>query len=232
MSEGSTHPPPTSLLPAPSPAIALVRLPAPPTLRLESRPPPALSRVLFINRRKATQSHQIGERGFTIVEVMMASVILVVGFIGMISALTVGSEMLATAQRQNLAAQIINHEFEKLRLSSWSTFSAPLTNISTTDYTALTPNDSQFNAAIAASGVTFNLARTVTNVTTDLYEITLTVTWTKNGTQAAASGANTNAYQSLDQLAFLRTSPISRTYTRTATAYFGKYGLNNSYQRL
>lgn len=159
----------------------------------------------------------------------MASVILVVGFIGMISAITVGSEMLATARRQTLAAQIIDHEFEKLRLASWSTISAPLSTYTATDYTTLTPDDTQFDADIAAAGATFNLARTVTNVTTDLYEVTLTVTWTKSGTTTAATTA-TGSW--LSRLTFSNSSPISRTYTRTATAYFGKYGLNNSFQRL
>lgn len=157
----------------------------------------------------------------------MAAVILVVGFMGMISAITAGAEMLATARRQNLAAQIINHEFEKLRLASWSTISAPLSTYTATDYTTL--GDTQFNSVITASGATFNLARTVTNVTTDLYEVTLTITWTKSGTTTAA---NTATGSWLDQLSFSGNSPISRTYTRTATAYFGKYGINNSYQRL
>lgn len=159
----------------------------------------------------------------------MASVILVVGFLGMIQAITIGSEMLATARRQNLAAQIITHEFEKLRLASWTAISAPLSNISSTDYTTLTPDDTQFDAAITASGATFNLTRSVSNVTTDLYEVTLTVTWTKSGTTAAA---NTPTGSWLTQLAAFRNGPISRTYTRTGTAYFGKNGLNNSYQRL
>ncbi|MEJ1972725.1 MAG: prepilin-type N-terminal cleavage/methylation domain-containing protein [Lacunisphaera sp.] len=60
-------------------------------------------------------------KGFTIIEVMMAAVILVVGFMGMIQAITIGSEMLATARRQTLAAQIITHEIEQLRLKDWST---------------------------------------------------------------------------------------------------------------
>jgi Tfp pilus assembly protein PilV len=174
-------------------------------------------------------SKRSASNGFTIVEVMMAAVILVVGFIGMISAITVGSEMLATARRQTLATQIIHHEFEKLRLSSWSTISAPLATISATNYTSLTPDDTQFDTVITASGATFNFSRTVTNVTSDLYEVTLTVTWSKSGTTTAATTA-TGSW--LSQLAFSRNSPISRTYTRTASAYFGKYGLGNSLQRL
>ena len=54
----------------------------------------------------------------------MASVILVVGFLGMIQAVTIGSEMLATARRQTIAAQILNHEMENLRLQDWATINA------------------------------------------------------------------------------------------------------------
>jgi Tfp pilus assembly protein PilV len=170
-------------------------------------------------------------KGFTIVEVMMASVILVVGFIGMIQGITVGSEMLATARRQTLAAQIINHETEKLRLSSWATVSA-LTTFST----AITI-DSQFDSAITACGLVKGTTITLTRITanvqpdganTELKEVTFTVTWNKSGTNTAATTA-TGSW--LNQLSFASPSPIARTYTRTATAYFGKYGLNLAYQR-
>src|SRR3954462_1301399 len=83
--------------------------------------------------------------GFTIVEVMMAAAILVVGFMGMIQAITIGSEMLATARRQTLAAQIITFETEKLRLVSWSGMPAAGTSTITID--------SQFTSAIAACGL-------------------------------------------------------------------------------
>jgi Tfp pilus assembly protein PilV len=160
---------------------------------------------------------------------MMASVILVVGFMGMISSIAVGSEMLATARRQELASQIINHEFEKLRLTTWSTINAPLSTYTATDYTALTPDDTQFDAPISGSGATFLIARTVTSMSADLYEVTLTVTWSKSGTSTATTIPSGSW---LSQLTYSRNSPVSRTYTRTGTTYFGKYGLNNSIQRL
>ena len=62
--------------------------------------------------------------GFTLVEVMMASLILVVGFIGLIEAVTLASNTMDHARRQTLATQIVNHEIEKLRFSSWTTISA------------------------------------------------------------------------------------------------------------
>lgn len=148
--------------------------------------------------------------GFTIVEVMMAAIILVVAFIGMIEAMTLSSAMMDNARRQTLAAQIINHEIEKLRFSSWSTISGlPMTS------TAITI-DSQFTAAIATSGATYTLARTLTNPdpATNLREVNFTVTWVVKTSRHASNGAL-----------------LSFTYTRSNSAYFGKYGLNLTYQR-
>lgn len=165
------------------------------------------------------------QTGFTIVEVMMAAVILVVGFMGMIQAITIGSEMLATARRQNIAAQIITHETEKLRLRDWTYISTTLATAAATTYDS---DQADLDAAIAGSGVTFNLAITVATPTTDLREVTFTVTWTKGGTTTAAA---TPSGSWLSRLAFYRESPIQRTYTRSSTAYFGKYGLNLNVQR-
>jgi Tfp pilus assembly protein PilV len=144
-------------------------------------------------------------QGFTLIEVMMAAVMLVVAFIGMIQAITIGSEMQATARRQTLAAQIINHEIEKLRYATWTTISAlPVAS------TAITI-DTQFTTAVAASGATFSLARTLTNPDpyTNIREVNFTVTWI-----VQPSGLT-----------------VSRTYTRTNSAWYGKYGLNLTYQR-
>jgi len=173
--------------------------------------------------------------GFTIVEVLMAAAILVVGFMGMIQAVTIGSDMLATARRQTLANQIITHELEKLRLKTWTELSAlpaaPAVTI-----------DSQFASAIAACGLTtdasvetntyIKLECAVTEVISgELREVTFTVTWRKAGLSTASSGANSSSSQTLNQLAFFRSSTTSRIYVRSMSAYFGKYGLNLNTRR-
>lgn len=189
-----------------------------------SLPNPSNGPVLNASNGPAL-SKRNASNGFTIIEVMMASVILVVGFIGMIQGITVGSEMLATARRQTLAAQIINHETEKLRLATWTTVSGYPT--SSTSITI----DSQFNNSMAACGLTssdITLSRTATDLTTDLREISFTLTWTKSGSSTAAT---TPTGSWLDQLAFYRPSSIARTYTRKMSAYFGKYGLSLNAQR-
>ena len=167
---------------------------------------------------------ELAERGFTIVEVMMASMILVVAFFGMIQAITIGSELLATARRQTIANQIITHEIEKLRLQSWTDIGA-LTASPTATYDS---DSTEIDTAIAASGVSFRLATAVTTVTTDLREVTFTVQWTKSGTTAEASSTSGSWLQ---KMSFYRSSPIARTYTRIGVAYFTKYGVNLSIQR-
>lgn len=172
-------------------------------------------------------------KGFTIVEVMMAAVILVVGFIGMIQAITIGSEMLATARRQNLATQIINHELEKLRLVDFTTidgYAAGPTTISI---------DSQFSAAITACGLTtdtsnsanpyIQLDRSVADVVSGgMCQVTFTVTWQKSGTTAVA---NTVTGSWLEKLSLGGNASIRRTYVRKGFGFYGKYGLNLNAQR-
>jgi len=165
-------------------------------------------------------------KGFTIVEVMMASVILVVGFIGMIQGITIGSEMLATARRQTLAAQILNHESEKLRVASWATISGYAAGPTTLSI------DSMFNYSITACGLTssdINLTRTTTDlISGELRAVNFTFTWSKSGSSTAAVAA-TGSW--LNQLAFYRPSSIARTYTRKMSAYCSKYGLSLNTQR-
>jgi hypothetical protein len=237
----------------------------------------------------------------------MASVILVAGMASMISAITVGTEMLATSRRQTIAAQLVANELEKLRLESWSTiYALPTTTtwVSGTGYTvgstvrynggwfqcitahtasaSITPTStacwaaymtysaantyfrgdlvyystngqwyryiystsaagvvptnttywSVYSGAVASTGkgdnVSFTITRTVSDVTTDLREVAFVVSWTKAGTTTSATTA-TGSW--LSQLSFSRNSPISRTYTRSATGYFGRYGLSASIQR-
>ncbi|MCF7687521.1 MAG: prepilin-type N-terminal cleavage/methylation domain-containing protein [Cephaloticoccus sp.] len=162
-------------------------------------------------------------RGFTLVEVMMAAVILTIGFGAMIQAMITGSEILANARRQTLATQLLTHEIEKLRFSDWTTINAlpsgPTTimdsanSVWPTDdnYANLTGSiaHSTFQNAITASSASYIVTRSVSTVDTELREVTFTVTWA-----VRSSGQN-----------------AARTYTRINSAYFAKYGLSLTYQR-
>ena len=150
------------------------------------------------------------QAGFSILDAMMAAIILVVGFIGLLEAMTLGSQMMDNSRRQTLAVQIITNEIDKLRLADWNTVSGlPISS------TPIYPIDSQFNAAIAASGATFTLSRALTSPdpATNIKEVNFTVTWV-----VATNRSNSGTL-------------LKYTYSRTNSAYIGKYGLNLSYQR-
>ena len=203
-------------------------------------------------------------RGFTLVEVMMAAVILVVGFIGMIEAVTVTSAMLDHARRQTYANQVINKELDDLRFAPWTTIGSitGISNLTPTTSTAIPidpvfwPNWSggatyaannvvAYNGAwyrcilansnqappnatywtsvtsglttdiVKFNGATYSLARTITSPdpVTNIREITFTVTWIVTASRVDSFGA-----------------PLTFTYRRSNSAWYGKYGLNLSYQ--
>ena len=197
---------------------------------------------LFRNSLPMPVSRHTNHSGFTLVDLMMGATILVVGLVGLIEAVLMGSEMQATARRQTVASQIVSNEIELLRLSDWTTISAlptgttvmawnSATSYHVTDvvsssgtwYRCILGNSNQlppnatywtvYNGPIASTGIdsgaTFGLFRSVADMPNGLREVTFTVIWI-----AKPSG-----------------SPVSRTYTRIVTAYFGKYGLNLTYRR-
>jgi Tfp pilus assembly protein PilV len=141
-------------------------------------------------------------RGFSVVEVMMATTILLVGFIGLIQAITIGSESLDNARKNLVARQIIAAEIEKLRGGAWSAIAAlpasgsisisaagaisgDFTSFALTNYTAATTDD---NTHLASLGRGFNVsfsrtrlrpnAATAANVT--FVKVVYTVTWSSN----------------------------------------------------
>jgi Tfp pilus assembly protein PilV len=157
-----------------------------------------------------------GARGFTIVEVMMAATILVVGFIGVIQAITIGSEMLDVARKQIIAEQIIDAEIEHLRLSPWSRLAGPTGAMPASDSvtvnaagTAAPDSSGGFeldsNTTLMAVAPGFTCSYTKTLVRTNYYRIVYTVTWKVGNRQ--------------------------RVHSRSREVYFGQYGLQLSYQK-
>ena len=195
---------------------------------------------------------------FTIVEVMMAATILVVAFIGLVEAVKIASDMMDHARRQTLANQIINHEIEKLRFADWTTINAlPMASTavpidrqfwptwsSVTTYSVnsvvayngawyrctsahsnhVPPNATYWTSVtsglttdiVTTSGANYTLARTVTNPNpiTNIREVNFTVTWV----------VSTSRRDALNHL-------LTFTYILSNSAWFGKYGLNLTYQR-
>jgi Tfp pilus assembly protein PilV len=176
--------------------------------------------------QKWGMSFRVQRDGFSIVEVMMATTILLVGFIGLIQALTITSESLDTARKQQVAQQIVAGEIEKLRGRAWSNIAnlpatgtiavgsagaltGDLASFALSNYTATTSDDN-LTLARLANGFTCALARTylrpsgatATNAT--YVKLVYTVTWT---------------------------SATGRSHRHTFETYLGKSGLHLSYQQ-
>jgi Tfp pilus assembly protein PilV len=240
-----------------------------------------------ISRDFMAKTRITSQAGFTLIEVGIAALILVVAFIGMIRALAFTSGLMDHARRQTLATQILTHEIEQLRLRSWTEINAlPTTTtwVAATAYAAdaivsyqggvfraleansgrlpsqsnawaasmayaaatayvvgdLASNDGVWYRCIAAStgnappnatywatysgpiantgisdGATFTVSRTATTLASHaMREITITVSWSVVSGRRKADN-----------------TPLVFTYSRVNIAYFGKNGLNLTYQR-
>ena len=100
----------------------------------------------------------------------MAATILLLGIVGMMHAITSGTEMLDTSRKQTLAGQIIQNEIERVRLLKWS------------EVSSLTPSPTTVTLAgvFIAQDKSFSCERTVADVKNDLRKLTFTVTWKCN----------------------------------------------------
>lgn len=196
------------------------------------------------------------QAAFSIVDVMMGATILVVGLMGLIQAVTIGSEMLATARRQTLAAQILDQEIENLRFATWSTISGYALNTEAT-----VTIDSRFRQAwspstayaegdvVSSSNVWYICTAAHTNKA-----VTNTSYWSRSTATEVGVMSDTDFAQGvkytltrivtevanasdLREVTFIlkwTATPSglnARTYTRKKSAYFGKYGLNLTLQR-
>jgi len=164
--------------------------------------------------------------GFTLVEVMMAMAIVVVGIVGMMQAVTIGTELLDTTRRQQVATRLVEAELEQLRNGPWATIaglpdsasitigpggtvSGDTTRFALSNYTASSADD---NLALGALARGFTCAfvatrqrptgATAANVT--FVKIAYTVTWTSSN---------------------------GRSHSRRIETFLGMNGLHLSYQQ-
>ena len=164
--------------------------------------------------------------GFTLVEVVLAGTILMFGFGGMVEALMIGSEMLDTASKQTIAAQIMQAEIDYLRLKDWTT----ITSSPDPDYLANYPEFASSNLA-ALAGQSFKFTRTISYVpdhSNQILQVKMTVAWISiTGKLSSESWLNLH----YDPISEAWTSTSSKLHLRSCNAYIGKYGLNVSYQK-
>jgi type II secretory pathway pseudopilin PulG len=120
--------------------------------------------------RKAGSSAAQAERsaGFTILEVMLAAVILVVGITSAITTLQTGLRAVDNARNYSTAAQLMQNEMERLRLKSWT----QLQSLQESGNTSV---------AVPASGISsrvpFACTRQIRDVKPDMKEIALVSNW-------------------------------------------------------
>uniref|UniRef100_UPI00404AEB4D type IV pilus modification PilV family protein n=1 Tax=Cephaloticoccus sp. TaxID=1985742 RepID=UPI00404AEB4D len=116
--------------------------------------------------------------GFTIFEVMMASIIMVLGISTSLTTITYGMRAIDTARSGTLGAQILQSEMENLRLLNWAQLTA-LPTTATVDISAVissgtsTALDATLNNIISK----FTCVRTISTPKVNMREVTLVVTW-------------------------------------------------------
>jgi prepilin-type N-terminal cleavage/methylation domain-containing protein len=158
-------------------------------------------------------------RGFTLIEVVMASVIMLVGIIGSVTVLITGSRMLESSRQQTVASQILRSETERLRLTDWSTMqqlwsaqqayaaSHPANPTPPIDLTTRYPVASYPSFATVLTNFQFRCTQLIekdVDGKTDYNRVTFTVTWVDHR---------------------------GDSHTRSSAAYVAKNGLYVSYQR-
>jgi prepilin-type N-terminal cleavage/methylation domain-containing protein len=153
------------------------------------------------------RAHPTSSRGFTLIEVMLAATVMLVGIVGMMHVVTSGAEMLDASRKQTIATQIMHGEIERVRLTDWT----QITELATSHPAQ------QGYAEVSAGRVvqwlstgapmpenTFKVSRTIADVRSDLKQISYTVSWVGN---------------------------TGRPYTRSTSTYVGRNGLYVAYQR-
>jgi Tfp pilus assembly protein PilV len=109
--------------------------------------------------------------GYTILETMFGATVMVLAITTSITTMQRAFLALDCARKITLAGQIMQGEFEKMRLEDWSVITG---YPSSADVTASAKANFSTSSAIIN---TFTINRTVSDVHTDMKLITLTTTW-------------------------------------------------------
>ena len=118
------------------------------------------------------------QQGFTIVEVMVAAIILVLGISTSLTTVVYGMRAVDTARSSTLAAQIMQSEMENIRLLNWAQLTA-LPASGTVDISSVISSGSSSSLDTTLNNIIskFTCTRTISTPKTDMREITLTVSW-------------------------------------------------------
>ncbi|MCB1105329.1 MAG: response regulator [Opitutaceae bacterium] len=106
--------------------------------------------------------------GFSLVEVMMASIVMVLGITTAITTLQRGLLAVDSARNYSYAAQVMQSELERLRLKSWS----QLQSLQDAGETVVSTDDTQTSARTV-----FTCKRVISDLKSGMKEITLISNW-------------------------------------------------------
>ncbi len=155
-------------------------------------------------KRRPLPGGASARRGFTLIEVVMATFVMAVGISASIVSLQFGFKALDNARNTTLASQIIQSEMERVRLLNWTAVSA-LNERSQLDVSALFPADDVTADQIESRFSAVRATADVADRAGEMKEITVTVTW-----------------KGIDGV----------IHTRTTSTRYAKDGLNDYYYRI
>ena len=105
-------------------------------------------------------------RGFTLVEAMVAAIVLVLGITTAITTLQYGLRALDTARNLTAASQVMQSEIERLRLKSWAQIQA-----------LQDAHDTAVAVESGAGTARFTCQREIRDIKTDMKEIVIMASW-------------------------------------------------------
>jgi Tfp pilus assembly protein PilV len=118
--------------------------------------------------RRALSGTDAAARGFTLLEVMVAAVVMVLAIVSSITTLQHGLRAVDTARGLTYASQVMQSEMESLRLKSWAQIQALQDSGDTTVQAAMVDG---------SASASFSCQRTIRDLKSDMKEITLDSTW-------------------------------------------------------
>ena len=117
------------------------------------------------NRQQTTRRTA---EAFTILEVMVAVIVLVFALTSSITVMQSGFQALDTARNLTTAGQIMENEMESLRLKNWPQIQA----LQDAGNVPATPDPN-----LGPAAARFTCTRTISDLKADMKQITLTTTW-------------------------------------------------------
>jgi hypothetical protein len=127
----------------------------------------------FASKTASNHDHRrsASRDGFTILETVFGATVMLLAITTSITTMQHAFLALDCARKVTLSGQIMQSEFEKMRLEDWSVIAG---------YAASTDITASAKASFASSSAiinTFTMTRTVSDVHTDMKLITITTTW-------------------------------------------------------